>query len=152
MTTTMTDAMTAADLFAQCSAIRSKVGPRAYVSADVSISEYRGAGDPACVHIWPDGITGRAESCFFRASTWREALIEAHAWADTYQPVHHNALIRRMALAIIEITDEHGSCTDILLRAKQFTAAEIAEYHVDACARAGEMAGNTPFSVVMGGL
>lgn len=57
--------------------------------------------------------------------------------------------IRRMALAIIDITDRLSACSDTNLRADKFDAAEIAEFHLDACDLAEKMASKGPFRVIM---
>ena len=52
-------------------------------------------------------------------------------------------------VAIVDLKDQHGEVTDRLLRARDFSAAEIAEFHEAACVRAGEMCAGAPFVVVM---
>lgn len=100
------------------------------------------------ITIYPSGIGG-TDYHFIRATTFADALAQARTWATTHGAVLRNTLIRRMALAVIEITDEHGHCTEGLLRAKTFTATQIADTHVAACQRASEMAGNAPYRVVL---
>lgn len=80
-------------------------------------------------------------------ATWREMVANCEAAIATRRVAHVNATIRKMALAVIELTDEHGKCTNRLLRNRQFTDADIAEFGDAACQRAAEMAGNAPFSI-----
>lgn len=80
-------------------------------------------------------------------ATWREMVANCEAAISTSRVACVNATIRKMALAIIELTDEHGKCTNRLLRNRQFTDADIAEFGDAACQRAAEMAGNAPFSI-----
>lgn len=80
-------------------------------------------------------------------ATWSEMVANCEAAIATSRTAHVNATIRKMALAIIELTDEHGKCTNRLLRNRQFTDADIAEFGDAACQRAAEMAGNSPFSI-----
>lgn len=79
--------------------------------------------------------------------SWEEVFAKGHKWVSQRATVARNTTIRRMALAIIETTDEHGKCTVPLLAAKGFDAGEIREFHALACERAGEMAQGAPFSV-----
>ncbi len=80
-------------------------------------------------------------------ATWREMVANCEAAIAPSRVAHVNATIRKMALAVIELTDEHGKCTNRLLRNRQFTDADIAEFGDAACQRAAEMAGNAPFSI-----
>lgn len=79
--------------------------------------------------------------------SWDDVFADARKWVSGRAAVARNTTIRRMALAIIETTDEHGKCTVPLLSAKGFDAEEIREFHATACERAGEMAQGAPFSV-----
>lgn len=94
---------------------------------------------------WPRTVGGIGHT---RAlPTLAEMLEEARELVLGWHATRRNDLVRRLALAIIEITDEHTRCTQTLLRAKGFTQPEIDEFGDAACARASEMAGNQPFSV-----
>ena len=84
----------------------------------------------------------------FNASSFDGALSDAYEWAHTHVALLRNTITRRMALAIIESTDEHGKCTETHLLGRLFSADDIATYRDAACARASEMVGNTPFEVV----
>lgn len=101
--------------------------------------------DLVSVGIYPTGILG--EPWYARGATFAEALSKAEA------SVHEKAAslvaetIRKMALAIIEITADRGRCTDAALRVEGFTQTEIEAHHKAAVARAEEMAGSGPFSV-----
>jgi hypothetical protein len=138
------EAMTVAQLEAACQDIKSMIGPKADVYIGVSDHSI-GRGH---VSVHPDGICGKGEK-YFHASTWTEAFTAARAWASTHKPVRRNNIIRKMALAIISITDEFGECAEARLRAADFSREDITEFHEAACARAGEMAMGSPFSVLM---
>lgn len=142
------DALTVGHMHRIVSEIQAKFGPESYVSMSVSTYRWR-EDDAGTLTMYPDGVCDTKTGKTIRGGSWAEIIQEGMAWADNYVPVRRNALIRRMALAIIEITDEHGKCTDSLLQTKGFIAAEITEHHKAACVRAGEMAGNAPFVVVM---
>lgn len=91
------------------------------------------------------GNTGNV--CDVTGDTFAEMIANAEAGIEIWKKTRHNAVIRSMALAIIELTDEHGKCTNLLLRNRKFTDADIAEFGDAACRRAAEMAGNAPFSI-----
>ena len=94
---------------------------------------------------WPndDYTVGRTEP----RATFAEMVIEARALIRAWRVTRRNDMIRRLALAIIEITDEHTRCTAALLRAKGFSDPDITEFQGAACQRASEMCANAPFSV-----
>lgn len=140
----VTDAMTARALAAHCRAIEALIGGK----PECGISSWY-TGTQACVSIYTDGIGGSATAEYFHAADWPEAFAAAYAWAAAYKPVAREKIIRRMALAVIDLTDDHGKCTVQLLRNREFSAAEIAEFSEAACVRASEFAGNAPFEVVL---
>jgi hypothetical protein len=84
---------------------------------------------------------------FVHGSTYSETFSKARAWAERDRTGYRDTLVRRMAVAVIDITAEHGHCVPALLRMKGFTDADIAALHEEACARASEIAGKAPFSV-----
>ena len=144
----LADAMTAADLRACERVIAALIGGDAEADITVGGGQHGPAYAAVQPHRWPNE-TGRWSGFF---PTWPEAIRAAHAYAATYAPVQRNASIRRMALAVISLTDEHGTCTEAALIRQKFTAAEVADLHELACERAGEMAGNQPFVVVRASL
>jgi hypothetical protein len=98
--------------------------------------------------LYPLGICA-SQGERFSGATWSEAFRKARKWALTGGVVYSNATIRRMALAVIEITDEHGECTEARLIAKDFSREAVLTFHALACQRANEMCHGTPFSVVL---
>jgi hypothetical protein len=147
MIKTISDAMTAEDLAGAVSAFKGMCDPRAVVFLSVSI--YSTKKSYASMFVRPTGqYDGGAPYFSFDAPTWSGVFTAAYAWAATYDTVRRNATVRRMALAVIEVTDEHGICTETLLRGKNFIAGEIVEFHEAACVRASEMCANAPFRVV----
>ena len=79
-------------------------------------------------------------------STSQGSLVAVRAWIARF------AAIRRMALAVISLTDEHGTCTEAALIRQGFTADQVADLHEAACERAGLMCHGVPFVVVRAGL
>ena len=147
----LTDSMTAADLVTRAIALRQSVGPKAeiYLSTSAGIC----APDAArCVFmsIRPTGEYGSDALYFtFQAATWPDAFAQAETWARNWKVTSRENAIRSMALAIIEITDRDGKCTEQALIGRKLTREQVLEFHEAACVRAGEMADNAPFRVVL---
>ena len=146
MTTTLPalrDAMTAAELRAHAARLESALGPNS--SVRLSIDTNTGTG-PIYVAIYPQGVLSSHHH--FWADGWGEALAAAEAWIATRPVIARAERVRRMALAIIDIKDQDGSVTERRLRAREFSAAEIADLGAEACARAGEICAGAPFEIV----
>jgi hypothetical protein len=137
----LAEAMTARDLQAHETALARSLGKSA--SCHVAITDHRGW---VYVSLNPKGLCNDERREVIWAETWPEAIGAAQAWIANRPKVERNATIRKLALAIIEFTDEHGKCTVTHLRAKGFDEDEIA-LHAEACERAGEMCQGSPFSV-----
>lgn len=60
---------------------------------------------------------------------------------------HDATAIRAMALKIIELTADHGECTDAALR-QHFDAGDVARLGDRAAADANEIAAGGPFAIV----
>lgn len=137
----LAEAMTAADLSTHEKALRAALGAR----GDVYVSAVAGG---ASVALYPGGICSSSrDSKHFRAPTWPEAFAAARAWIATHATVHRDNRIRAMALAIIDLTDQHGRCDRAMLTRREFSGAEVDDLRDAACQRAGELAGNAPFRV-----
>jgi len=79
--------------------------------------------------------------------TWPEVISKARAWIATHATVHRDSRIRAMALAIIDLTDQHGRCDRAMLMRRSFSGAEVDDLKDAACQRASEMSANAPFVV-----
>lgn len=151
MSTTLTpiaDAMTAADLIDTLNDLRASLGTRAEVAVVLGGYTCTYPGSPP-IHMClrPDGYGfGKTERTINGAS-WPEAMDAARQWIANYKITSRDTTIRKMTLAIIELTDEHGKCTSAMLTRREFSADQIEAFHELACQRAGEMCGNAPFRV-----
>lgn len=136
----LTHAEAGAAFRAFCSTVSSKAEIHVYLGLR------RSTGGAIRAALSPRGLLDRW-SIDAGGDTYTELLqaIEA-AWADNSE-AHAVKVVREMALAIIDITDSLGRCTDAALRAK-FDAADVARYGEHATAAANEMASNGPFSIV----
>lgn len=84
-------------------------------------------------------------------ASFEEGLDAAeHAFALHIEK-HDEAARRKMALAIIELTDAEGAVTDRALRLAGFSQTQIDAHAETAAALANEMAGKGPFTVVLEG-
>lgn len=140
----LADAMTAAEIHTECVRLAKMIGGKAHVGTMTDNDDR--PDQAATVSVYPTGVCGR-EKQFIRAPTWPEAFAAAETWIVNNAVVHRDTMIRRMALAIIDLVDQHTRCTVADLTRRDFTADEVREFHEAACARAGEMAGSAPFSV-----
>ncbi|MDO9416993.1 hypothetical protein [Pararhizobium sp.] len=133
-----------------CSALAAKVGAKAYVSLSVS-NQYE-----VFASLYTKGITqnmGDASAFSLTANGSDDPfeLLEKleHLWVAESDK-RGVRLIEEMALEIIRLTAEFGSCTDAALRAKY--GENVAKHSSAAIAKANEMASNGPFSIeVMAG-
>ena len=140
------DRMSVAELYARCKKLRDACGAAAFVDISVVCSKDR--PNPVSVAVYEDGICGHIKGRHFFAKDFTAAFAAAEAHVAGRALIRPAELIRKMALAIIEITDEHTKCTEALLRAKGFSAADIASTKDAACVRASEMCANAPFVVL----
>lgn len=123
-------------------AFAAEIGSNAHIFVHLSRG---GAGAMRC-SLNPKGIVDRW-TISAQANDFAD-LLEAirEAWANNSE-AHALKIVREMALAIIDLTDQIGECTDASLRAR-FDAADVTRYAAHAVAAANEMAGNGPFSIV----
>jgi hypothetical protein len=138
------DAMTATELRAHQDELTRLAGPSAYIGVSLRGTD----GSDACVAVYPDGILHDRSREYFNAPDWPTAINAAYAWIATRPVIARAERVRKMALAIIDIKDQDGNVTERRLRARDFTAAEIAELGAEACARAAELCLGAPFEIV----
>lgn len=124
-------------------AFTASVGPKARCSAELCVS----MGDATVYAFFQPRDSVGGGNFLIYADTWRDLLTKCEEkWAE-FSERHAANLIREMALAIIDITADHGECSDAALRAK-FDAADVMRFGERACEQATEMASNGPFSIV----
>jgi hypothetical protein len=75
----------------------------------------------------------------FTGETFSEALANARSGIRERLDSGRTARIRKMALAIIEATADHGECTDGRLRIAGFDPREIAALHAESADQANTM-------------
>lgn len=135
-----------AELNAQLAAFKVEMGansPNISVHLDDDLSS-----TPISVGLytnWPRG------DCEFRLSLseWSEVMPALREKWAAHRAKYNAELIRKIALAIIEITAVNGECTDAALRGTyRFTDEQVRKFGADAVAKANEMAANGPFSII----
>lgn len=104
-------------------------------------------GDLAHGSLYPNGIC-EDPSFHVRSETFAGVLDALRAEWVGYCGQHEADTIKKMALTIIRITSERSRCVDGDLRAEGFDAATVVRWGALACAKADEMAGNGPFSII----
>lgn len=132
------------ELFQRARRVAVPLGSKGEIYISLGTTKYdNGSADVA---VYPNGMTAGG-SKRFSASTFVEALDQAEAWIAAKAIVLREKTIRTMALAIIELTDEHWSCKrqDLV---RKFSEGEVGEFADAACQRATEMAGNAPYQVL----
>lgn len=125
--------------------ITGEAGPAAW--ADLSIStEHPDEGAVRGV-LYPNGIA--AGHCIHgRGPGFAEALDDLRRnWAQARALSDRNS-IRRMALAIIEITGDQGECPDAALRGAGFDQGQIERLGALACSEATRLAAGGPFRII----
>lgn len=143
----LAEAMTARDLDAHITALAKEAGAD-WRASTVFLSERGNYRDPnpASLKLEVPGRDWR-DNPSFDAPTWPEAFAAARAWIATHATVHRDNRIRAMALAIIDLTDQHGRCDRAMLARREFSGAEVDDLKDAACQRASEMSANAPFAV-----
>lgn len=136
--------MEAMDAF---NALRKTIGPKADISVFLGSDTYGKDKNALCSRIYPKGV-GSGSICQAHADDFQELYDNTvQAWAD-HSSEFRRRLIRSMALEIISITAEQGSCSDAALRADKFSAEDVRKYGAEACAEANDIAGRGPFEIV----
>lgn len=126
-------------------AIAGEAGPAAWADLSVSIEH----PDESAVRgvLYPQGIA--AGHCIHgRGPGFAEALDDLRRnWAQARALADRNS-IRRMALAIIEITGGQGECSDAGLRGAGFDQEQIARLGALACSEATRLTAGGPFRII----
>lgn len=123
--------------------IRKSVGPKCYISMHI----HAGDRKPVSVSLYPYGMERNDGYLFKRSESFDGAIADLRAAWSEYQASYEKEMTRKIALAIIRITDEFGHCSDAALRQK-FDAGQIASFGDAACELADTMAAKGPFGIV----
>jgi len=122
-------------------------GPQAWIDCDINPS--RGAKGFVGACLYPNGITGRGDHCVrVFADTFLEAVEKLERAWEARKSLADKHTIRKMALAVIEISTDQGECSDAALRGAGFSHHQVAAMGEAACAEATRLAAGGPFSIV----
>ena len=119
-------------------------GPNAYASVSVSTDEI--PGKTVYTAVYPKGVCDNWRISAY-GETFEEALAALKAEVENSGTDYVRKTTREMALAIITITSDAGSCSDAALRMK-FSQKEIEKFGAQAVAEADSLAAGGPFSIV----
>lgn len=135
------------EIRAELRALKDLIGIAAYVSVDFSVGGYSNENGQLSACCYPKGV-GLSSSLRVQGDTWREVIERLKArWAET-QETYEAETTRRMALAVIDITNRLGECSDAALRGDGFNHTEVKRFGPTACALATEMAAGGPFAII----
>jgi hypothetical protein len=134
--------MSPAEIKARLATLCASVGPNASASVHIGIS----FGGDVYAALRPDGY-GSETNLTAYGSSFDEALsgIE-RAWLE-HAVSHRSATVRKMALTVIELTSDHGCCTDAALRA-EFGAHDVKALGAAAVAEATRLSEGGPFRIL----
>lgn len=142
------ECFTAEQLIAEARRLTKLGGPTTFVSFGASFGPHSNDKKGAGLAVYPDDLlNSRTAKTFY--GTFPEMIAAAEEFIAGYAPAREAETVRRMALAIIDITDRLGGCSDTNLKADNFSLTEIGNLHVRACEAASRMSGNAPFVVTM---
>lgn len=138
--------MSAVEAHAALAALRTEIGPKAYVSVSITVSEY--AEGILRASIYAGGISQQHPNFACKGDDLGQVVADLRAGWAGFQDEHARRMTADMALEIIRITDERGCCTDAALRGSKFSVGDVLRFGPGACAKANEMAGRGPFEIV----
>jgi hypothetical protein len=137
-------AMTVAEVLGEITRLKAAIGQAAEIYMSVG---HRYDGNSVAITVWPNGMGSGAQPVHCNGKDWLDAFAHAHTWLETNGQELRESTIRRLALAIIDLTDRNGTATYKALIQCGFSREEIAEFHQTACDRAAKMI--RPCAVVM---
>lgn len=134
--------MTPKEIQTELEAIRRDVGPSAYISLSITTHDEK----PVYIGLYPYGMTKNEGYLHVCGTFFADTINDLRdKWAE-YRASFAKTITRKMALAIIRLTDEFGECSDAALR-NEFDAGQVAAYGTDACELANTMAAKGPFVI-----
>lgn len=123
--------------------IAAEAGPKSYASIVMSSDR----GKAIYITLAIGGLLEK-HRISAQADTFEEAIdLLRKGWDDAKHLADKNT-IRKMALAIIEITSDQGECSDAALRGAGFHQPQIDRIGSLSCAEATRLAAGGPFSIV----
>jgi hypothetical protein len=133
------------EVYAWLGALRNEIGDKAWLNVGVGIGST--PEKPVNWSLYPLGIL-QSVNLYGYSATFTDALGDMmRAWTE-YRDTHNEALIDKIALALITTYAKHGECTDVQLRVEcgldQDTIERLAPLAEE---RANRLAMNMPFHI-----
>ena len=122
-------------------------GRHGYASVNVTVSDDY-TNEVVGATLYPDGVGGTKHAIRATGEDFAEALSNLRLKWDAAKDLLDKNTVRKMALAIIEITGDQGECSDAALRGAGFYQHQIRRMGATACAEATRLAAGGPFSIV----
>lgn len=138
--------MTPPEIQAALAEIRAEGSKNAYISLSISLSSHN-IGAEVSASFYPDDIIGQ-HKVHAKGDSFEEAIKNLRAKWDEEKSLANRNAIRKMALAIIEITTDRGECSDAALRGAGFFQSQIDRIGPLACEEATRLAAGGPFSIL----
>jgi hypothetical protein len=141
--------MTPTEIRERLNILAQRVGPRAEITCHMTVRSIYSEG--VSFMVWPDGVGGKGNTVSGgSALEWADAMLNVETkWAQV-EEAHNETLIQRMAEKIMQLTFQHGTCTEGALRI-DFGQPEIDRFGEAAASRANAVADKGPFSIVKDG-
>ena len=138
--------MTPKEIKEAVTALAQEIGPQAHISLDIKNGQVR-PDELVMGYCRPLDWDKDSAIILVYAPDYLGALNSIRAeWNKIKDDVTATA-VRKLALAIIEATEDIGECSDAALRGRGFAQADIDRYGKDACEAADKMASNGPFGI-----
>lgn len=138
--------MTPVEIRDALAAIAAECGPKGYASVSITVSPYR-KGSTVTATLYPEDVVGR-HHVNAEGQTFAEAIANLRAAWEAARNLADKNTIRKMALAIIEITGDQGACSDAALRGAGFYQPQIDRMGAMACEEATRLAAGGPFQII----
>lgn len=133
------------DVRAASFALAQEVGPNAEVYPSFSIHGHQ--SEALTLAIYPNGVCKEPRFEIYADdldTLFARGKAECEARGDEFA----KKLVRQMALRVIELTADFGSCSVSQLRGAQFSDEQVKFYGAMACAEADQIASNGPFAII----
>jgi hypothetical protein len=133
--------MTPTEILSRIRELKSTMSPDAEIS--MMIGSYVGS----YVSVYPEGYGLGKTTKTFDFSSFKDVFDDITAWWADEKTSIYDVVIKKMALAIIRITNDQGECSDAALR-MEFSDFYVRLLGTEAEAKANDMAQNGPFTII----
>lgn len=137
------------EMAAGIAALKAEIGGKCEVSLGMGLA-WKSA---ATLSIYPTGLSGQSNETFHVCGDdFGTMIADAQAQWSARKGAIDAAIIRKMALAVIEFHLDRGGCDEAALRSKDFAQADIIKFSALACKEAARLTDSGPFMIsIIGG-